>query len=73
MSGLKLPKLPERTPVKIGISLRPDLHKRLQAYAEFYKETYGEAENLAELVPYILEEFLNADKAFSARLRNRLF
>lgn len=69
MSGLKLPKLPDRTPVKISISLRPDLHKRLQAYAEFYKETYGEAENLVELIPYMLEEFLKSDKAFSARAR----
>jgi len=69
MSGLKLPKLPERTPVKIGISLRPDLNKRLQAYAEFYREVYGEAESLADLIPYMLEEFLKADKAFSTRVR----
>lgn len=71
MSGLKLPKLPDRTPVKLGISLRPDLHKRLQTYAEFYKEAYGEAESLVELIPYMLEEFLNSDKAFSVMLRNR--
>ncbi|MBS4047025.1 DUF2274 domain-containing protein [Ferrovibrio sp.] len=69
MSGLKLPKLPDRTPVKISISLHPDLNRRLQVYADFYKETYGEAESLTELIPYMLEEFLKADKAFSARAR----
>lgn len=72
MPSVKLPKLPDRTPVKVGISLWPDLNARLQAYAEFYKETYGEAESLAELIPYMLDEFLNTDKAFSASLRNRL-
>lgn len=72
MPGLKLPKLPDRAPVKMSISLHPDLHKRLQAYAEFYKEAYGEAESLTELIPYMLGEFLKADKVFSARVRTQL-
>ena len=43
MSDLKLAKLPDRTPVKIRITVSPDLNKALHAYAELYRETYGEA------------------------------
>jgi hypothetical protein len=64
MPGLKLPKLPDRAPVKVSISLRPDLNKRLQIYTEFYNETYGEAESLVELIPYMLEQFLSTDREF---------
>lgn len=71
MPGLKLPKLPDRTSVKVSISLHPDLHKRLQAYAEFYKEAYGETENLVELIPYMVEQFLNGDREFQKRQRRK--
>ena len=35
---LKLPKLPDPTPVKITISMAPDLHQRLQDYAALYAD-----------------------------------
>lgn len=72
MPGLKLPKLPDRTSVKISISLHPDLNRRLGAYAEFYKEVYGEAESIAELVPYMLEAYIASDRAFIKRLKKAL-
>ncbi|WP_341703304.1 DUF2274 domain-containing protein [Ferrovibrio sp.] len=72
MSGLKLPKLPDRQPVKLVISLRPDLNKKLQLYKDYYNHTYGEREALADLVPYMLEEFLNGDREFQKRQRTEL-
>jgi len=36
MPELKLPQLPDRTPVKISISLMPDLHQALTDYAGLY-------------------------------------
>ncbi len=70
MGDLKLAKLPDRTPVKVTISMSPDLHQALIQYAEMYRETYGEAERVHELIPAMLENFLEGDRAF-ARQRRR--
>jgi hypothetical protein len=35
MADPKLPKLPDRTPVKLSISVTPDLHRALLGYARF--------------------------------------
>ena len=71
MADLKLAKLPDRTPVKITFKADPELNKSLEAYAEFYRETYGEAEPLSELIPYMLEAFLKADSGFNKALREK--
>jgi hypothetical protein len=65
MPDLKLAKLPDRTPVKITVTVGPDLNRNLHAYAELYRETYGAAESVAELIPYILESFLGSDRSFA--------
>lgn len=64
MVELKLGKLPDRTPVKITFTAPPDLARALQAYAELYRESYGEAESVSELIPYMLRGFLEADRGF---------
>lgn len=61
MADLKLAKLPDRTPVKLTISVSPDLHGALTAYAE----TYGREEPVAELIPAMLASFLESDRAFA--------
>ncbi|WP_119461068.1 DUF2274 domain-containing protein [Rhodospirillaceae bacterium SYSU D60014] len=71
MSGLKLSKLPDRMPVKITITVAPELNTALQAYAELYREAYGEAEPVAALIPYMLESFLAADRGFVKARRER--
>lgn len=71
MPELKLSKLPDRAPVKITISVAPELNRALQAYAELYRETYGEAEPVAALIPYMLESFLAADRGFAKARRGR--
>jgi hypothetical protein len=65
MSSLKLPRLPDRTPVKLTISLMPDLHSRLANYAALYRTTYGIEEPVTELIPHMLEAFLASDRNFS--------
>lgn len=65
MADLKLPRLPERTPVKLTISVSPDLSEALGRYAQLYAETYGQTEPVADLVPYMLQSFLDSDRAFA--------
>lgn len=71
MPDLKLGKLPDRMPVKITFTAPPYLSKALQAYAALYRETYGEAESVPELIPYMLQSFLEADRGF-AKARKEL-
>jgi hypothetical protein len=64
MTGLKLAQLPDRVPVKITITVLPDLKKALDDYALLYSRAYGTEEQIAELIPYMLDGFLKADMAF---------
>jgi hypothetical protein len=65
MPELRLSKLPDRTPVKITITVNPELNRNLHAYGELYRETYGAAEAVPELIPYMLETFLESDRSFA--------
>jgi hypothetical protein len=69
MADLRLPKLPDRTPVKISIIVSPELSRALADYAALYGETYGSAEPVQELIPAMLERFLESDRAFALRRR----
>jgi len=71
MTGLKLCKLPDRTPVKLTISVMPDLLQALNEYACIYAETYGREEPISELIPAMLSAFLDSDRAFM-KARERL-
>jgi len=62
---LKLAKLPDRTPAKITVTVGADLNQALKDYAALYRATYGEAETVAELIPYMLEAFLVSDRSFA--------
>ena len=61
---LKLQPLPDRVPVKLTITLPPDLKKALDDYALLYARNYGAEESVVELIPYMLEAFLKTDTAF---------
>ena len=65
MAEIKLPQLPDRTPLKIGIALMPDLHRALVEYAALYAKTYGHDEPLGELIPAMLTAFLESDRTFN--------
>jgi hypothetical protein len=65
MPDLKLAKLPDRLPAKLTITVQPDLARALREYAAIYRATYGEAEPVEELVPYMLASFLEGDRGFA--------
>lgn len=67
--ALKLAKLPNRKPVKITIALSAELAVRLEAYAAAYQTAYGEAEDVATLIPFMLGAFVDSDRAFDGMVR----
>lgn len=69
--ALRLGKIPERTPVKLTITLDRATHALLAAYAEAYRSVYGVEEALADLIPFILKQFVGSDQGF-ARMRASL-
>lgn len=75
MTELKLSKLPDRTPVKLAITITPDLQNALRDYAAIYAQTYGTEEPVVELIPAMLVAFLESDRNFvrarDARMRDK--
>jgi hypothetical protein len=71
MPELKLPRLPDRNPVKLTITLAADLNQSLKDYSDLYARTYGTSESVTDLIPYILEAFLVSDKAFGREGRRQ--
>lgn len=71
MAGLKLRKLPERAPVKLTITVSPELNRSLGEYAALYNQAYGENESLVDLLPYMLQAFLDSDRDFCRARRIR--
>lgn len=69
MTGLKLGRLPDRNAVKISFTASPDLNAALNDYTEIYRRTYGQKESVAELIPFMLEAFINADPGFKRARR----
>jgi len=61
---LKLAKLPDRTPVKLTVTVGAELHQALKDYADLYQSAYGTAEQVVDLIPFMLEAFLQSDKSF---------
>ena len=62
--NVKLDRLPDRTPVKLNVTVSPELHRDLQDYARAYAHTHGEDESIPALIPYMLEAFMGADTGF---------
>lgn len=65
MANLKLGKLPDRAPVKITITVSAELNQALRDYSTLYRATYGETESVAELIPFMLDAFLESDRSFA--------
>lgn len=68
-TSLKIGKLPDTTPVKVGISVEPDLESDLQTYAQIYEQSYGEKVTIALLIPSMLQAFLASDTGFKKAKR----
>jgi hypothetical protein len=67
---MKLAKLPERKRVRLIVQISPDLHERLKSYANLYEKSYGSVEEIEALVPFMIEGFLDEDKAFQKSAQN---
>lgn len=65
MADLKLGRLPDRTPVKLAITITPDLQSALNDYAALYAQAYGREEPVTELIPAMLTSFLDSDRNFA--------
>jgi hypothetical protein len=65
MPDIKLAQLRDRTPVKLGISVTPDLNQALNDYAALYAQAYGREEPVVDLIPAMLSAFLESDRAFN--------
>jgi hypothetical protein len=61
---LKLPRLRDRSPVRVTISLEPEIATAISDYAEIYRQTYGAEEKPEVLIPAMLEMFLGSDPGF---------
>ena len=66
---LKLSKLPDRETAKITFTANAELKSALQDYAEIYRRTYNGKENVADLIPFILESFISTDHGFKRARR----
>lgn len=69
MSAIRLARLPDRNPVKITLQLPPDLASALDDDAELYARTYEASEPLTELIPAMLQAFLDSDRSFAKSRR----
>lgn len=65
MARLKLGRIPDRTPIKLAITMTPDLKEQLDAYAEAYGAAYGQREKVEELIPFMLQSFIDGDRGFA--------
>lgn len=64
MADIKLPRLPDRSPIKLAITVSPELKRGLDRYAVYYAANYGAEESVANLIPAMLENFLASDREF---------
>ncbi|SDF00683.1 DUF2274 domain-containing protein [Rhodospira trueperi] len=69
---LKLPRLPDRTPVRLTVTLDAPLNADLKEYAALYEATYGDTESVSDLIPFMLRAFLDGDRAFTRARKDGL-
>ena len=66
---IKLKKLRDMTPVKLSITVTPDLMNELSAYAQVYERSYEDKQPVTALIPSMLAGFLAADSGFKKARR----
>ena len=61
---LKIGAIPTRKPMKLAVSLPPDVGDALDDYAEIHAREFGRKTPVGELAALMIERFLNSDAAF---------
>jgi hypothetical protein len=64
MPDLKLGKLPNRTPVKMTISVMPDCEEALRDYATIHSAQHGIDSTPADIASAMVEQFIVNDREF---------
>jgi hypothetical protein len=64
---LRLGPLPKTESVKLTFACPASLKADLDRYASLHAQTYGEAVDVATLIPHMLEAFMAGDRAFGKR------
>ncbi len=65
MPELKLAELPERSPLKLTITVGPDLYGAIWDYADIYATNYGQQEKIEDLIAFMLQQFIEGDLGFA--------
>lgn len=73
MASLKLGKLPDRETTKITFTASAELNKLLEEYSALYEKTYGKHETVTNLIPFMLEGFINSDVGFRKARKEDVF
>jgi hypothetical protein len=62
--SLKLGPIKKEKEVKLSCRIVESLEQDLKSYAEAYQDIYGTSVEKEELVPLILQQFLDSDRKF---------
>jgi hypothetical protein len=62
--SLKIGPVNERTSVRLGVSLPPEVHEALADYALVHAQEFGREIPLTDLAALMIERFLQSDAAF---------
>ena len=62
--SLKIGPVIARAPLKLGVSLAPDVHDALADYALLHARAHGRELALADLAALMIEKFLETDAGF---------
>ena len=66
---LRLGPLPRTETVKLTIALPVVLKEQLDRYAQVHSSAWNEAVDAASLIPHMLSEFIEHDRAFKRSLK----
>ncbi len=64
MTGLRLKKIADKTPVKLTLALPPEVHADLLRYAEIYRKEHGSQETPQVLASHMVAIFMQGDSQF---------
>lgn len=62
--SLKIGPVPDRMPVRLNVSLAPEVHAALSDYAAIHAREHGQEASLASLAALMIERVLTSDAAF---------
>ena len=70
-SKLRLGPLPKTDVFKMTVAIPVELKTELDAYTQAYCEAWGTQADLASLIPFMLQSFVDRDRAFQRMRRIR--